>query len=233
MLYGDDPLPDAQGAVIMLQHIISLFPDEPDVIYTAAVAIADIATEAAHNGTIVDPLMGSDFVPPSPADEPRCADCNQLLIDKFHTGVFFHAVGCDKVPVRRLTCTCCGESFQGRQFHNQDTGFGMGECCAERVLNHKPFGHDSMGIEEFERTYGVRGYHFDVHVSPAKSTETSTGPIQVFNDRELATILHGLRIIQAEGRIEGCSAADCDHFDEAEPLTNDEIDALCERLNLA
>jgi len=63
-------------------------------------------------------------------------------------------------PVRRLYCTCCGGVFQGRQFHNQDIGHGMGECCAERVLNHRPFGHDSMGVVEFERTYGVRGYHF-------------------------------------------------------------------------
>lgn len=64
------------------------------------------------------------------------------------------------VPVRRLYCCCCGGSFQGRQFHNQDTGHGMGECCAERVLNHKPFGHDAMTLAEFERCYGVRGYHF-------------------------------------------------------------------------
>lgn len=27
---------------------------------------------------------------------PRCADCNQLLIDKFHTGVFFHVGECGK-----------------------------------------------------------------------------------------------------------------------------------------
>lgn len=59
-----------QQAVVMLQHIINLFPDEPDVIFVAATAIADIATEAANNGTIVDPLMGSDFEPQSPDDEP-------------------------------------------------------------------------------------------------------------------------------------------------------------------
>lgn len=50
-------------------------------------------------------------------------------------------------------------------------------------------------------------------------------------DREAATILHGLRMIQCEGRIEGCAAGDCGHFDEAEPLTNAEIDTLCEQLN--
>jgi hypothetical protein len=51
--------------------------------------------------------------------------------------------------------------------------------------------------------------------------------------RELATILHGLRMIQCEGRLEGCAAGDCEHFDGAEALNNQEIDALCERLNCA
>jgi len=55
-----------------------------------------------------------------------------------------------------------------------------------------------------------------------------------FNASELATILHGLRTIQCEGRIEGCAAGDCEHFNEtvgAEPLTNKEIDDLCESIN--
>lgn len=56
-------------------------------------------------------------------------------------------------------------------------------------------------------------------------------PLEVFNDREIATILHGLRMIQCEGRIEGCAAGDCEHFDDVEALTTEEIDALCERLN--
>lgn len=51
------------------------------------------------------------------------------------------------------------------------------------------------------------------------------------DDRETATVLHALRAVQCEGRIEGCNAGDCDHFDEADQLTNDEIDQLCERLN--
>lgn len=52
--------------------------------------------------------------------------------------------------------------------------------------------------------------------------------------RELATILHGLRLIQCEGRIEGCASGACDHFEEpgTEPLNNKEIDDLCERINL-
>ena len=63
--------------------------------------------------------------------------------------------------VRTLYCTCCGEQFKGRQFHNQDTGYGMGPCCADWVMNRRPFGHDPMTLEEFERCYGKRGYNFD------------------------------------------------------------------------
>lgn len=50
---------------------------------------------------------------------------------------------------------------------------------------------------------------------------------------ELATVLHGLRMIQCEGRIEGCNAGDCEHFEDCEALDNDEIDELCERLNFS
>ena len=50
----------------------------------------------------------------------------------------------------------------------------------------------------------------------------------VFSERELATMLAGLRSIQypnTEGSIT------MPHFDDCSPLTPDEIDALCERLN--
>ena len=49
--------------------------------------------------------------------------------------------------------------------------------------------------------------------------------------RELATILHGLRMIQCEGRMQGCLAGDCEHFDDCDALSNEEIDELCERVN--
>ena len=84
----------------------------------------------------------------------------------------------------------------------------------------------------------------------ATATESSTGPVQVFNDRELATVLHALRCLQelrqklcGTPADPGCTFSEhygclsktstaCDHFEDVEPLTVAEIDALCERLNL-
>ena len=65
---------------------------------------------------------------------------------------------------------------------------------------------------------------------PAKTTTRSK--LNTLSTRELATILHGLRMIQCAGRMEGCAAADCEHFDDVPALSDEEIDALCERLNL-
>ncbi len=54
----------------------------------------------------------------------------------------------------------------------------------------------------------------------------------LLNGNELATILHGLRMIQenANGPAD-CMAACCDHFDGWDELNDTEIDELCERLN--
>jgi hypothetical protein len=54
---------------------------------------------------------------------------------------------------------------------------------------------------------------------------------RVFTEREIATILHGLRMIQCEGRIEGCAAGMCEHFEDYDELSNEEIDSLCEKIN--
>ena len=49
-----------------------------------------------------------------------------------------------------------------------------------------------------------------------------------FTERELATILAALRLFQEARRN---TAPLSEHFEEIEPLTTSEIDALCERLN--
>lgn len=58
-------------------------------------------------------------------------------------------------PIRHLYCCCCGRSFEGRQFFNQDTGHGLGDCCVD-------FCHRGMTDEEFTRTYGTAGIHYQL-----------------------------------------------------------------------
>lgn len=53
---------------------------------------------------------------------------------------------------------------------------------------------------------------------------------RAFTDSELAMVLHGLRMVQCEGRVEGCAAGDCEHFDKCEEMNNEQIDELCETL---
>lgn len=50
------------------------------------------------------------------------------------------------------------------------------------------------------------------------------------SDRDLATILAALRTFQANW--DGATLATADHFAADQPLSPDEIDALCERLNV-
>ena len=68
---------------------------------------------------------------------------------------------------------------------------------------------------------------------PAPPTPVAHRRHHTLSDSELATILHGLRMIQetADGH-HHCVAGLCDHFEEAQPLTNYEIDDLCEHFNL-
>ena len=54
-------------------------------------------------------------------------------------------------PIETLRCCCCGGYTEGRQFHNQDTGYGLGACCHDYV---KP------RVEDMERTYGIHGVHY-------------------------------------------------------------------------
>jgi hypothetical protein len=54
----------------------------------------------------------------------------------------------------------------------------------------------------------------------------SAVPIAV-TERELATVLHALRVVQ-DGPVQESAA--CDHFEDVPELTNPEIDQLCERI---
>ena len=56
-------------------------------------------------------------------------------------------------PIKWMTCTCCGEGYQGRQWWNQDCGYGAGDCCVSRLIDDP-----TPGVES--QCYGVAGIHF-------------------------------------------------------------------------
>lgn len=56
-------------------------------------------------------------------------------------------------PIKWMQCTCCGESYQGRQWWNQDSGYGLGDCCVDCCGASREPGAESS-------SYGVSGIHF-------------------------------------------------------------------------
>ena len=65
-----------------------------------------------------------------------------------------------KKPIRGMRCTCCGQYYKGRQWHNQDTGHGLGDCCTAYCWRgHEP---SEEGAHEYERTYGINGIHYNI-----------------------------------------------------------------------
>ena len=64
-------------------------------------------------------------------------------------------------PIKRLLCCCCGGAYHGRQWSNQDTGHGLGDCCAEYVRLR--FHEDDS--KTFEQTYGIDGIHYNTQES--------------------------------------------------------------------
>lgn len=78
-------------------------------------------------------------------------------------------------PIKWMTCTCCGESLQGREWWNQEPGYGLCDRCATRHAGTKP-GEESS-------TYGVHGVHYLI------SEEERDNPPLIENRGE---VLYGL-----------------------------------------
>lgn len=53
---------------------------------------------------------------------------------------------------KRMLCTCCGQVYVGRQWWNQDCGYGLGDCCVVHCKVDPNGGESSC--------YGVPGIHF-------------------------------------------------------------------------
>lgn len=56
-------------------------------------------------------------------------------------------------PIKWLTCTCCGDGLQGRDWWNQEPGYGFCDSCASRFSGEIEAGQESQ-------THGVAGVHF-------------------------------------------------------------------------
>ena len=56
-------------------------------------------------------------------------------------------------PLRWMRCTCCGEDYIGRQWWNQDIGYGLGDCCVQTCGASPTIGDETP-------CYGVAGIHF-------------------------------------------------------------------------
>lgn len=61
----------------------------------------------------------------------------------------------DIPSLENMHCCCCGGCTKGRQWWNRDDGYGFCERCADEQF-------PNVQDAELTRSYGVRGYHFDV-----------------------------------------------------------------------
>lgn len=60
-----------------------------------------------------------------------------------------------KKPIKSLECTCCGEYTQGRDWWNQEPGYGLCDDCVSFCCGTIADGEES-------RTHGVAGIHFRI-----------------------------------------------------------------------
>jgi hypothetical protein len=65
-----------------------------------------------------------------------------------------------KKRTRKLICACCGQETRGRQWWNQDTGWGICPKCARWIESIE-------GREHVEDCYGKQGIHWDVEQKTA------------------------------------------------------------------
>ncbi len=112
---------------------------------------------------------------------------------------------------------------------------------------------DLDGLDEWihaEEIEPLNAYSEDQHKLdvPSASDSAPADENKHIKRRELASVLHGLRLMQEqwEPQMHGCTSIglhdplelsepnSCDHFcdDENSPLSPDEIDELCDRLNM-
>lgn len=70
------------------------------------------------------------------------------------------AEGVAKEKTEALVCCCCGSMTRGRQWWNRDNGYGLCKQCITFV------GDADVPVGAEARSYGVRGYHYDLPDDP-------------------------------------------------------------------
>ncbi len=94
----------------------------------------------------------------------------------------------------------------------------------EKIAAADPETEPAAGPVAAIREHGLHGWN-------VKPEPESLPPH--FTSRELATMLHALRMYQEHSENSACAVGLCEHFADCEPLTNEEIDTLCESINQA
>jgi hypothetical protein len=56
-------------------------------------------------------------------------------------------------PIKMLTCSCCSQYTEGRQWWNRDKGYGLCDKCANIIIK-------KYDKEEMKSCYGEKGFHY-------------------------------------------------------------------------
>ena len=116
-----------------------------------------------------------------------------------------------------------------------------------RIIENEEPSQETVDIEQLRSLVDAEdwaGFHSYIQCDMAEANgeyavreidvPASQAPLPSLNGSELATILHALRMLQENEQADGptaCHSSQCDHFYDAEELSLEQIDALCERLN--
>jgi hypothetical protein len=57
--------------------------------------------------------------------------------------------------IKILSCCCCSQKTEGRQWWNRDRGYGLCEKCAEII-------EDEEDEKTMKELYGIKGIHYQV-----------------------------------------------------------------------
>lgn len=65
-------------------------------------------------------------------------------------------------PTRSLECACCAGLTRGRQWWNQDTGYGICSACIVWMRKSDANGKPRETEAQIADYYGIEGTHFNV-----------------------------------------------------------------------